>query len=41
MITEPKLEDRNAQLYVGIRSQVTIQELPAAMDQLGEVFTWW
>jgi effector-binding domain-containing protein len=40
MITEPKLEDRNAQHYVGIRSQVTMQELPAAMDQLGEVFAW-
>jgi effector-binding domain-containing protein len=40
MITEPKLEDRDAQHYVGIRSQVTMQELPAAMDQLGEVFRW-
>lgn len=40
MITEPKLEDRDAQHYVGIRSQVTMQELPMAMDQLGEVFRW-
>ncbi len=40
MITEPKLEDRKARHYVGIRSQVTMQELSAAMDQLGEVFTW-
>lgn len=40
MIIEPNLEDRNAQHYVGFRSQVTMQELPAAMDQLSEVFTW-
>lgn len=40
MIAEPKLEDRDAQHYIGIRSQVTMQELPAAMDQLGEVFSW-
>ncbi len=40
MIPEPKLEDRDVQHYVGIRSQVTMQELPTAMDQLGEVFTW-
>lgn len=40
MITEPKLEDRNAQHYVGIRSQVTMQKLAAAIDRLGEVFTW-
>jgi effector-binding domain-containing protein len=40
MIIEPEVKDRNAQYYVGIRSRVTMQELPAAIDQLGEVFAW-
>jgi effector-binding domain-containing protein len=40
MIPEPILEERKAQHYVGIRSHVTMQELPTAMDQLGEVFRW-
>lgn len=40
MITEPKLENRAVQHYVGIRSQVSVQELPAAIDRLGEVFSW-
>jgi effector-binding domain-containing protein len=41
MITEPKLENRNEQHYVAIRSQVTMQELDTAIPQaLGEVFAW-
>jgi effector-binding domain-containing protein len=40
MMTEPTLEDRIAQYYVGIRSHVTMQELPTAMDRLDEVFHW-
>ena len=27
MITEPKIEDRSKQHYVGIRTQVTVQEM--------------
>ena len=40
MIIEPKLEDRDTQHYIGIRSRVTMQELSTAMDQLGDVLTW-
>jgi effector-binding domain-containing protein len=41
MISEPKLEDRNEQHYVGIRTQVTMQELGTVIPQLlGEVFAW-
>lgn len=40
-ITEPKLEDRNAQPYIGIRSQVQMQELPTVIPQyIGEVAAW-
>ena len=41
MITEPKLEDRNEQRYVGIRTLAAIPELPTVIPQLlGEVFAW-
>ncbi len=41
MITEPKLEDRNAQPYVGIRTQVPMKEFKRVVPQLlGEVFAW-
>jgi effector-binding domain-containing protein len=41
MITEPKVEDRGAQPYAAIRTQVTMQELDTAIPQrLGEVFAW-
>jgi effector-binding domain-containing protein len=41
MITEPKVEERDSQLYVAIRTQVTMQELDAAIQQLRrEVFAW-
>lgn len=41
MMTEPTLEDRSAQPYVGIRTQATMQELPVVIPQLlGEVFAW-
>jgi effector-binding domain-containing protein len=41
MMTEPKLEDRNEQPYVGVRTQATMQELDIAIPQgLEEVFAW-
>jgi hypothetical protein len=41
MITEPKIEDRNDQHYVGIRTQVTMQELGKLLPPLwGEVYGW-
>ncbi|HEX6484020.1 MAG TPA: GyrI-like domain-containing protein [Ktedonobacteraceae bacterium] len=42
MITEPKLEDRSAQHYVAIRTQVTMQELgTGVIPQLhSEVLAW-
>jgi effector-binding domain-containing protein len=41
MITEPKIEDRNEQPYVGIRSQVTMQEMGKVLPPLwGEVYGW-
>jgi effector-binding domain-containing protein len=41
MITEPKIEHRNAQPYMGIRAQVTMQELGKVLPPLwGEVFGW-
>jgi effector-binding domain-containing protein len=41
MITEPKIEDRKAQPYMGIRTQAPLQELPTVIPQLlGEVFAW-
>lgn len=41
MITEPKLEDRPAQHYVGIRTQVPMRQLKNAIPQLHrEVFAW-
>jgi effector-binding domain-containing protein len=40
-ITEPKLEDRNAQHYMGIRAQVPWSEFKKVVPQfLGEVFAW-
>jgi effector-binding domain-containing protein len=41
MITEPKLEDRKEQPYVGIRTLATIPELPTVIPQLhSEVIAW-
>ncbi|MBV8641740.1 MAG: GyrI-like domain-containing protein, partial [Verrucomicrobia bacterium] len=41
MITEPKIEHRNAQPYMGIRAQVTWQELGKVLPPLwGEVYGW-
>jgi effector-binding domain-containing protein len=40
-ITEPKLEDRDAQPYVGIRTQAPMRTFKQAIPQLlGEVFAW-
>lgn len=40
-ITEPKIEDRKEQPYVGIRSQVPWTEFGRVIPQsLGEVFAW-
>jgi effector-binding domain-containing protein len=41
-ITEPKLEDRNKQHYVGIRTQVPMKEMGKGVipQLLGEVFAW-
>jgi effector-binding domain-containing protein len=39
--TEPKLEDRSAQHYMGIRTQAPMTELKQVIPQLlGEVFGW-
>jgi len=41
MLTEPQLEQRQAQPYLGIRSQLTIQELGTVLPPLSdEVFAW-
>jgi hypothetical protein len=41
MITEPKIEHRNEQPYVGLRAQVTMQELGKLLPPLwGEVYGW-
>src|SRR5258708_32228951 len=41
MITEPKIEHRNAQPYMGIRAEVTMQELGKELLPLwGEVYGW-
>ncbi|HEY8285208.1 MAG TPA: GyrI-like domain-containing protein [Chloroflexota bacterium] len=41
MISEPKLEDRAEQPYLGIRTQATMSELGTVIPQLhGEVFAW-
>lgn len=41
MITEPKIEARPAQPYVGIRTRVPMSELPTVIPKLlGEVFGW-
>ena len=34
MITEPKIEHRNEQPYVGLRAQVTMQELGKLLPPL-------
>ena len=40
-ITEPKLEDRKVQHYVGIRSHVLMKELPDVIPQhIDEVIEW-
>jgi len=41
MRTEPKIENRNEQPYVGIRRQIPMHELPTVIPQhLGEVAAW-
>lgn len=41
MITEPKLEDRDEQHYVAIRTQIPMRQLKKVIPQLlGEVFVW-
>jgi effector-binding domain-containing protein len=41
MITAPKIEHRDAQPYVGIQAQVTMQELGKVLPPLwGEVYGW-
>ena len=41
MIGEPKLENRSAQPYLGVRTQVGMDDLPTAIPQgLDEVFGW-
>jgi effector-binding domain-containing protein len=41
MITEPKIEHRNEQPYMGIRAQVAMQELGKVLPPLlGEVYGW-
>jgi effector-binding domain-containing protein len=41
MIGKPKLEERAAQPYVGIRTSVTMQELPSVIPQAHvEIFGW-
>src|SRR5260370_20146349 len=41
MITEQKHENRNAQPYMGLRAQVTLQELGKVLPPLwGEVYGW-
>src|SRR5690349_20662015 len=40
-MTEPKVENRDEQPYMGIRSQVPMAELPTVIPQsLGEIFAW-
>ena len=40
-VTEPKIEDRNEQPYVGIRTKASSPELPTVIPQtLDEVFAW-
>lgn len=40
-ITEPTIEDRNEQPYVGIRTKASLPELPTVIPQtLDEVFAW-
>ena len=41
MISGPRVEERADQPYMAIRTQVTMAELPTAIDSLlGEVFSW-
>jgi effector-binding domain-containing protein len=41
MMTEPKIEHRNEQPYLGIRAQFTMQELGKTLPPLwGEVYGW-
>jgi hypothetical protein len=43
MITEPKIEHRNAQPYMGIRAQVTMQELgpyEGLMQATADLLAW-
>ena len=40
-LTEPKIEDRKAQPYMGIRTRVALQELDVVIPQgIGEVFAF-
>ena len=41
MMSQPRIEDRNEQPYVGIRSQIPMQALPTVIpQQIGEVAAW-
>jgi effector-binding domain-containing protein len=41
MFTQPRVDDRNEQPYVGIRSQIAMGELPTVIpQQIGEVAAW-
>jgi effector-binding domain-containing protein len=41
MISEPKIENRSAQHYMGIRTQVPTSDLPVVIPQfIGEVAAW-
>lgn len=41
MMSEPKIDNREEQPYMGIRSQVPMTELPTVIPQsLGETFAW-
>jgi effector-binding domain-containing protein len=40
MLTAPQTSERGDQLYVAIRADVTMAQLPGLADRLGEVFGW-
>jgi len=41
MISEPRIENREAEQYMGIRSQIEVSELPKVIPQsIGEVAGW-
>jgi effector-binding domain-containing protein len=40
VVTEPKVEERKAQPYVAVRSQIMMSEVYTLSAQFGEVFGW-